>query len=103
MTARRKGKTVSLTGPLLEGFMLIKGYGASVTQPMNEENTAKIVLTMIHLALVEKDQQRALAIVKGLVSAARSGRRTADLIAGVPCDEHGMPGCECASIPEGGD
>lgn len=64
-------KTVTLTGPLLEGFMLLKGYGGGITKKLDEENTAKVVLTMIHLALVEKDQSRALAIVKGLVSAAR--------------------------------
>ncbi len=74
MPRARKNRTVSLTGPLLEGFLLIKGYGG-VRPKMNEDETAKMVLTMVHLALVEKDQQRALAIVKGLVSAARAGKK----------------------------
>lgn len=79
--SRKGGRSVSLTGPLLEGFMLLQGFGggpgllATGAEKMSEENTAKVVLTMIHLALVEKDQSKALAIVTGLVQAARSGKK----------------------------
>lgn len=82
MARARKNRTVSLTGPLLEGFMLIKGYGGiGLHDKMNEDETAKVVLTMIHFALVEKDQSRALAIVKGLVQAARSGKKKEETVA----------------------
>jgi hypothetical protein len=70
MTRSRKGKTVSLTGDLLEGFMLMQ-RGPSRTQPWGDEEKAQVLLTMIHLAIVEGDQKRALAVVKGMLEAVR--------------------------------
>lgn len=70
MARSRKSKTVSLTGDLLEGFMLMQ-QGPSRTKPWGDDEKAQVLLTMIHLALVEGDQKRALAVVRGMLEAVR--------------------------------